>query len=77
MKKKKYDCDICGDTGEFTNPFDQTFKCKCKEKKIKKVDYRGFVLHIWEWNSKGISYGMTDLKELAIKYNIPIPKEYK
>ena len=31
MKAKK--CLTCSDTGYFTNPFDQTFKCDCKKKK--------------------------------------------
>ena len=35
MKKKK--CNVCDDTGYFTNPFDQTYPCKCKKKTKKKL----------------------------------------
>ena len=48
MKKSKYKCVICQDTGYFTNPFDQTYSCACKKKKRKhnkkpseKVETRG------------------------------------
>lgn len=35
MKNLKPKCDICKDTGFFTNPFDQEFPCKCRDKKKK------------------------------------------
>ena len=35
MKKEKPKCTICDDTGYFTNPFDQTYKCSCMDKKKK------------------------------------------
>jgi hypothetical protein len=31
-KCRRKKCDTCNDTGTFTNPFDQTFKCGCKKK---------------------------------------------
>lgn len=77
MKKKKYKCPVCEDTGKFTNPFDQTIKCDCQIKPRKRNDYRGFVLNIWDWENYGVSYGMSDLRELAKTYNTPIPKEYR
>ena len=40
-QKTKYNCNICDDTGTFTNPFDQEFKCYCQVKPRKKIDYRG------------------------------------
>jgi hypothetical protein len=43
----------------------------------KKVNYKGFVLQRQEWDKLGISYGLNDLRELARKYNCPIPKEFK
>ena len=75
--KNKYKCSICKDTGYFINPFDQKFKCDCKKKKYPKADYRGFILHIWEWNKIGIPVGISDMKELAKKYNCPIPKDIR
>jgi hypothetical protein len=42
-------------------------------KKIKKPNYKGFCLHIEEWNKKGIPYGITDLIKLAETYHTPIP----
>lgn len=77
MNRTKVKCRKCDDTGEFTNPFDQTFKCDCRKKKQKSINYRAFVLHIWEWEEKGISFGMSDLRELSKKYNIPIPLKYR
>ena len=77
MKRAKPKCSTCQDSGEFTNPFDQTFKCYCRQKKRKPTNYRAFVLHIWEWNEKGIPFGMSDLRELANKYNVPIPTQYR
>ena len=77
MKKKKYKCDICQDTGKWSNPFDQEFKCDCQIKKRKRADYRGFVQHVWEWNADGLPFGLSDLRTLSKKYNCPIPKEYR
>jgi len=31
--KPKKDCPTCGGLGEFTNPFDQTYRCKCTKRK--------------------------------------------
>ena len=39
---------------------------------MKKPDYKGFVLHIREWERIGISYGVKELRELASKYDCPI-----
>ncbi len=36
-------------------------------------DYEGFCNHIDEYNIRGFSWGMSDLRELAKKYNTPIP----
>ena len=78
MKKKKIKCKNCDDVGYFMNPFDQAIQCDCKKKKYKKADYRGFVLHIYELTEKysQATISMSDLKELAKKYNTPIPKQY-
>ena len=35
-------------------------------------DYKGFVLHIREWDAHGIPWGSRELVELAKKYNTPI-----
>jgi len=40
----------------------------------KKVDYKGFCLHLKEYDRLNIAYGMNDLIRLAKKYNTPIPK---
>jgi len=79
MKKKKFDCSICEDEGYYMNPFDQTIKCDCKKKKYKKADYRGFVLYIYEMADRypHATFSMSDLREMAEKYNCPIPKEYR
>lgn len=77
MKKKKYNCEKCEDIGYSMNPFDEQIKCDCKMKKYPKADYRGFVLHIWEWIDSDIPFGMSDLRELAKTYNCPVPKEYR
>lgn len=78
-KRKKYNCDRCEDTGYWSNPFDEQFRCDCKKKKYKRANYRGFVLHIMRAKDKypEISYSISDLKELAKMYNCPIPKEYR
>jgi len=76
-KQKKIKCMRCDDLGYFMNPFDQAIPCDCKKKKYKKPDYRGFTLHIWEWNESGIPWGTSDLIQLAKKYHTPIPKKYE
>lgn len=43
----------------------------------KRVNYKGFCLHIKEWDKLGIPWGLNDLRELARKYHCPIPKEFK
>ena len=43
----------------------------------KKVDYKGFCLHIKEYDKLGIPYGINDLIRLARKYNTPIPKQFR
>ena len=40
----------------------------------KKPDYEGFVLHMREYNEKGIPTGTSDLVRLSKLYNTPIPK---
>ncbi len=40
----------------------------------KKPDYKGFCLHLREYNQKGIPVGMRDLIRLAKQYNCEIPK---
>ena len=40
----------------------------------KMEDYKGFVLHVREWNKIGIPYGISDLIRLAKRYGTPIPK---
>ena len=40
----------------------------------KKSDYKGFVLHVEEWDKKCIAYGINDLIDLAHRYHTPIPK---
>jgi hypothetical protein len=37
------------------------------------VDYKGFCLHVKEWDRFGIPYGLNELIEIAEKYNTPIP----
>ncbi len=41
-----------------------------------KPDYKGFVLHMEAWDEHGINYSLGDLRQLALKYNTPIPKGY-
>ena len=43
--------------------------------KKNKQNYKNFVLHIEEWNSKEIPWGTSDLINLAKKYNTKIPKK--
>jgi len=43
-------------------------------KKSKKPNYKGFGLTILEWSKLGVAYSLSDLRELARKYNCPIPK---
>jgi len=43
--------------------------------KRKRPDYKGFVLHIREWNKVGVVYGIDDLIQLAERYNTPIPRD--
>lgn len=38
-------------------------------------DYEGFVTHVRKWDEVGIPWGLSDLIELSIKYNTPIPQE--
>jgi len=40
----------------------------------KTPDYKGFVQHVEDWNTFGISYGLNDLCELAVEYNTPVPR---
>jgi hypothetical protein len=46
-------------------------------RKKKRVDYRGFCLHIKEYDKLGITYGLNDLRRLARIYNCPIPKKFR
>ena len=48
-----------------------------KKTNDKKYTYKDFVLHVKEWNKNGIPWGLSDLRDLAIKYGMPIPKEHK
>lgn len=43
----------------------------------RKVNYKGFILHLKAYNKLGIPYGLNDLRRLARKYNCPIPNEFK
>jgi hypothetical protein len=43
----------------------------------KRADYKGFCLHLKEYDRLGIGYGLNDLRRLARKYNCSIPKEYR
>lgn len=40
-------------------------------------DFKGFVLHVEEWNKNNVAYCMNDLRELAKKYNCPVPDEWR
>ena len=42
--------------------------------KDKESKYEEFIKHTKEWDEKGISYGVSELKELAKKYGLPIPQ---
>lgn len=44
-----------------------------KKVKDKIPNYKGFVLHIEEYNKHFISFGINDLIRLSKKYNCPIP----
>lgn len=37
-------------------------------------DYKGFVLHLEEYDEAGIPWGSSDLIRLSQQYNTPIPK---
>jgi hypothetical protein len=52
---------------------------KIKTMKNKKPDYEGFCLHLEEWEKIGIPHSLSDMIELAKKYNTPIPtlKEFE
>jgi hypothetical protein len=41
--------------------------------KNEKPDYEGFCLHVVEWEKLGIPHSLSDMIELAKKYNTPIP----
>ena len=43
----------------------------------KKADYKGFCLHLKEYDKFNIAYGINDLIRLAKKYNTPIPKQFR
>ncbi len=45
-------------------------------KYYKMPNYKGFVLHVEEWDELGIPYSLWDLMNLAKKYNTPVPKKY-
>jgi len=45
--------------------------------KKKRANYKGFCLHIREYDKLGIPYGLNDLRRLARKYYCPIPKEFR
>jgi len=40
---------------------------------MKKPNYKAFVLQREKWDKDGVCYGLSDLFDLAIKYNTPIP----
>lgn len=41
----------------------------------KEPDFEGFVKHVKMWDAAGMSYGKSDLTELAKIYNTPLPPE--
>jgi len=41
--------------------------------KSNKPDYKGFCLHVEEWNNKECTWGWNDLVKIAKKYHTPIP----
>jgi hypothetical protein len=50
-------------------PFAKNQACKLKYCKYQ-PNYKGFVLHILEWEKNNIAYSLRDLKRLRKKYNI-------
>jgi hypothetical protein len=44
---------------------------------MKVRDYKGFCLHLKEYDRLGIAYSIGDLIRLAKKYNTPIPKNIR
>ena len=39
-----------------------------------KSDFKGFCLHINEWDENNVAYSLKDMKELATKYNCKVPE---